>query len=223
MFCVALLAGWGLDDVTDAWRASRAAPAGRAGDRRGAAGRSRSPWSPPHGARGSAPCGEGFEVAWLFADPPGQLPQRHRRGRHPHVLADHLADARRRRARPAGAAVRAAGCGPVPFVVLAAAARLRRPLPRGHGLQPGDRPGRRARCPRPGRSASSSARGRRASSPPRRSPRTSCPSSSALYEARGYDFPIIERYDRLWRREIAPRRPELARRRCSTCRCSCAR
>jgi len=28
-----------------------------------------------------------------------------------------------------------------------------------------------------------------------------------VYEARGYDFPILERYDRLWRREVAPMGP----------------
>ena len=32
-----------------------------------------------------------------------------------------------------------------------------------------------------------------------------------LYEARGYDLPIIQRFDRLWRREVSPESPTLAR------------
>ena len=86
---------------------------------------------------------------------------------------------RRRRAAAAGAALERPAAGRGRSSRSRCAARLRRPLPRGHGLQPGDRPGRRRGPARPGRSASSSASGRRASSPPRRSPRTSCPSSSA--------------------------------------------
>ncbi|MEA2364188.1 MAG: hypothetical protein QOD71_3333, partial [Thermoleophilaceae bacterium] len=42
-------------------------------------------------------------------------------------------------------------------------------------------------------------------------PQNAIPLDFKLYEARGYDFPIIRRYDRFWRSELSPESPSLAR------------
>ena len=99
MLCVALLAGWGLDDVTDAWRESarrRRRPCW--GSRLRCSCSSRSPWSSP--VRRTRLGG----LRRRAARSPGCSPTRRARSatpigerRHPHVVADHVADAGRRR------------------------------------------------------------------------------------------------------------------------------
>jgi hypothetical protein len=42
-------------------------------------------------------------------------------------------------------------------------------------------------------------------------PQNAIPLDFKLYEARGYDFPIIRRYDRFWRSKLSPESPSLAR------------
>ena len=85
--------------------------------------------------------------------------------------------------------------------------RRARPRPRRHGLQPGDRPRRGDRGPPRPRSGCSSGRSRRASSPPETSRRTTIPMTFGLYDARGYDLPVEQRFDRLWRTELSPEFP----------------
>ena len=42
-------------------------------------------------------------------------------------------------------------------------------------------------------------------------PQNAIPLGFGLYEARGYDFPILRRYDHFWRRELSPESPSLAK------------
>ena len=72
-------------------------------------------------------------------------------GRDPHVRDHHVADARRRRAAAGRAAAAAAGRADA-VRRARRAARLRRPVPRRDGLQPGDRPERSPSRRAPGRS-----------------------------------------------------------------------
>ena len=62
--------------------------------------------------RRSATSASALRVAWLFARPAGRVPRPARRGRDPHVVADHLAHARGRRPAADRAAIRGGGSEP---------------------------------------------------------------------------------------------------------------
>ena len=223
-FALALLAGWGLDDAdrrASARRRTRRAVLGVAAALLRDPGRRA---SPPRGARRSAPCGEALEVAWLFADPPGRLPQR-RIGEDVIRLSSliiwlTLAGAGTRCCWRCGSRGRLA---PAPFAALAVLLVCVDLFRAGMGFNPAIDQRRRRACPRRGairfleRQRPGALREHRGDRPERH------PFEFGLYEARGYDLPIVAPL----RPAVAPRdrRPaaRVARPGCSTSRCGCAR
>ena len=137
MLALALLAGWGLDELTQraAWPRARR----RAVVALGAllllgpvafvvAGRKAGPGD----------LVDAVEVAWLFRDAPTLLSSAAARGGHPACVARRVGDDGRRGARAAARApARAPGTGRRRRA--RGGGRPGRPAPRGHGLQPGDR------------------------------------------------------------------------------------
>jgi hypothetical protein len=201
MFCFALLAGWGLDDVTDAWRAS-------ARRRRAVLGIAATllviPLAVVVAAQrtGLGALREGIEVAWLFADPPGGFRN---------VIGE---DVIRMSSlviwlTVAGAAVALLGLrlhrrlGPVPFVVLALLLVCADLFRAGMGFNPAiDQDV--AQVPKTGAIRFLERLGPARFAATEEIAQNVVPFEFGVHEARGYDFPILERYDRLWRREIAP-------------------
>ena len=197
MLCVALLAGWGLDELLERARPMRAGARAscralaamavlavvRRGDRPRPAARAsatRSGWPP---AFGDGPSN---------LDPDAGAVIRARR-------AARLARAGRRGGRAGrGAHGREAARGAVRRGGVRA--RRRRPRARRHGLQPGDRPRARRAARRRRRSATSRRAARRASWRSATSRRTRIPLRFRLEEARGYDLPI----ERRLRHALAP-------------------
>ena len=129
VLAVALLAGWGLDDlVGGALARARAAPGARAVGGRGSCSRPCS-WS-ARVARRSSALGDALEVAWGFADPPGVYlnPNGGRACIEPCTEPGNvirlaslivLADARRGRARCCSGCASGGGSRPRWFAVLA--------------------------------------------------------------------------------------------------------
>ena len=191
LLCLALLAGWGLDDLLER-------------PRRGAVWVAAAIFALPiayavlRGRTALDAVGHGLKVAWGFATPP------RRRGDHP----------RRRRLGMGAAggcrrgADRAAGARPpaAPACTRRArrARRLRRPRARRHGLQPVD-PARRGDAARHAGDPRSRARPRPSACVATGDiPQDALPMNHGLAEPRGYDLPVERRYDRLWRRYLSP-------------------
>ena len=100
-----------------------------------------------------------------------------------------------------------AACRRAAFAGLALGARGGRPPARGHGLQPGD-PGRTT----PSSRSTGALRYLADRSPARFAGLGDVPQNVPalrlrLQDARGNDPPILERYNRLWRREVSPEYP----------------
>ena len=92
---------------------------------------------------------------------------------------------------------------PEPFVALALLLVCVDLFRMGMGFNPGDRPGRRRGPPTPAvRYPRGPAAGRFVAT--EEVAQNVLSFEFGLFDARGYDLPIIERYDRLWRREITP-------------------
>ena len=206
ILAVALLAGWGLDDLSSGRRFARAARAGR------------SPGAPGCWCPGAAPgrrlercprrAARGLRDRMAVRGPTGAVPRPEGAGRDPGVVADHLADrggggTRADPAAPAREDRDGRGGGP------GAGARVRRPVPDRHGQNPAiDRD--YASVPENG-----AVRYLERFNPARFVSTKEIPQNVIawefeLYEARGYDIPIVKRYDRLWRREIVPGAPSVA-------------
>ena len=124
------------------------------------------------------------------------------------------------RGRRAGAdrASRLAGGARVRRLVPAGAGRRRgrgdpggRPVPRQHGLQPGD-PDRPRRAAGDAARSATCSRARRTASPCSAGPGIDQPLQPdlamryGLYDARGYDYPVEKRYDTLWRANVTTHR-----------------
>jgi hypothetical protein len=201
MFCLALLAGWGLDEVRQAWRA----PPRR---RQAALGIAALLLVVPLVvvvAGREVPVrafGGGLRIAWLFADPPGEF-------RNPigldvvrmsslllwltfgcAALLIMALSVRRR--------LGAAAFGTL--AVLLVCADLFRA---GMGFNPAiDQ--KVAEVPATGAIKYLQSQGPARFAGTNEIPQNVLPFEFDLYEARGYDLPIVRRYDRLWRREVTP-------------------
>ena len=206
MMSAALLAGWGLDDVAAAWRTSirkRRAILGIA------AALLVLPLAILVVSRATRPEAlvDGVRVAWLFARPPGEF-------RNP-IGADVIRmSALVLWLTLAGAgllllALRLTGrLRPGPFVVLAVLLVCVDLFRMGMGFNPAIdqdvaevRPTGAVRFlerRRPSRFAATD-----------QVSQNVLPLEFGLYEARGYDLPVMQRYDRLWRREITPETPNV--------------
>ena len=207
LLAVALLAGWGLDELSGARRAPRL--------RRRlvvllAGGLVLVPLlivaiRSPDAFRA---LGGGFEIAWLFADPPGQFLDPQGQGV---IRASSLivwltvAGAglalillRWQRRLPAMAFVALALL--LVCVDLFRAGMGHNPaIDQEHASVPRTGAIRYLEGQRPARFVST-----------REIPQNVIPLEFRLYEARGYDIPIVRRFDRLWRREIVPGAPSVA-------------
>jgi hypothetical protein len=207
ILAVALLAGWGLDDLSSSDRFKRVAKLRTLGV--GAALLALPVLIVAAASPGAltAPRG-GFEIAWLFFDPPGQF-------RDPQGL-----DAIRASALIIWLTVAAAGLGLIllrlrrrigatTLVVLAVLVVCVDLFRIGMGQNPAiDKA--YADVPRTG-----AVRYLERFNPERfvstkEVPQNVIPWEFKLYEARGYDIPIVRRYDRLWRREVVPGAPSVA-------------
>jgi hypothetical protein len=201
MFCLALLAGWGLDEVREAWRAPRRRRQAALGIAAlllvvplvvVVAGR-----EVPVGALGG-----GLKIAWLFADPPGEF-------RNPIGLDVVRMSSLLLWLTFAGAALLLMvlrvrrRLGAVAFATLAVLLVCADLFRAGMGFNPAidqdvaEVPATGAisylQRQRPARFAGTN-----------EIPQNVLPFEFGLYEARGYDLPIVRRYDRLWRREVTP-------------------
>jgi hypothetical protein len=207
LLALALLAGWGLSELT----ARRRAPVPRARILLGFAGALlvvpiaivtvvspgalAAPW-------------DGFEIAWLFADPPGRY-------RAPLGLDEIRASALIVWLAVAGAgllllALRLRGrLGPMAFAGLALLLVCVDLFRAGMGQNPAiDR--EHADVPKTGAIRYLERQGPARFVSTREFPDNVIPFKFRLYEARGYDIPIVRRFDRLWRREIVPGSPSVA-------------
>lgn len=207
MLCLALLAGWGLDELTGRLRAAQssrpvvlvAACILLALPVLIVAVASPDAFTFPRG---------GLEVAWLFADPPGRVGQ-------PLGLQLIRASSLVIWLTFAAAGVlllwlRLGGrLGAASFAALALALVCADLFRAGMGQNPAierrfaERPStpaiRLLERDRPARFVSTG-----------EFPDNVIPFTYGLFEARGYDIPIVKRYDRLWRREITPGAPSVA-------------
>nr|MBA3263201.1 hypothetical protein [Thermoleophilaceae bacterium] len=202
IFAVSLLAGWGLDDLTEARRLS---PARRRAALLVAAGLLAVPLAYMVLARRASfgDIGEGLKVALLFADPPGGLDNPVGEG----VI----------RAASLFSWLTFAGTGlllvalrlrerlaPAPFVALAVLLVCADLFHIGMGFNPAvDK--KYASVPE-----TPAIRFLERSNPARfvsseEIAQNVIPMRFGLYEARGYDLPIMLRYDRFWRREVLSR------------------
>jgi hypothetical protein len=201
MFCFALLAGWGLDDVTEAWRSS-------ARRRRAVLGIAAAllviPLVVVAAAQrtGLGALREGLEVAWLFRDPPGGF--RNVIGEDVIRMSSLIIWLTVAGAALALLALRVGRrLGPVPFVVLAVLLVSVDLFRAGMGFNPAiDQDV--AEVPRTGAIRYLERLGPIRFAATEEIAQNVLPFEFGVYEARGYDFPILERYDRLWRREVAP-------------------
>ena len=196
LLCLALLAGWGLDDLV-----RRRRVAARAGRRGRAAGVP----DPLHGrcaaARRGTCVGDALAVAFGLRPRAGAgRSDRRRRGAR---RGDAAVDGRRgrralavlARAAPALAGGAARSCWSPPISPGRAWATTRRSTARWRSSR---RPARSASCsaPRPERFVSIGEH-----------PENAIPMDYEIPEARGYDLPVEERFDRLWRSKLSPEFP----------------
>jgi Bacterial membrane protein YfhO len=207
ILAVALLAGWGLEELSAARRRSRL-------QRRTTIAVAvallllpllivavRSP-----SALGAL--GGGFEIAWLFADPPGQFrdPQGEEAVRASALLiwltvagAGLVLLVLRIRRRVVTTAFVALALLLVCVDLFRAGMGQNPAIDQEHASVPKTGAIRFLERQRPARFVST-----------REIPQNVIPLEFRLYEARGYDIPIIRRFDRLWRREIVPGAPSVA-------------
>jgi hypothetical protein len=204
---VALLAGCGLDDLTGEERFGR-----RARRRVLAVGAALLVlpvliMAVASSGALAAPRG-GFEIAWLFADPPGQF-------RDPQGVDVIRASALiiwltvagaglaliwlRFRGRLGASAVVALALLIVCVDLFRAGMGQNPAIDREYATMPRTEAVRFLERFRPARFVST-----------KEVPQNVIPWQFELYEARGYDIPIVRRYDRLWRREIVPGAPSVA-------------
>jgi Bacterial membrane protein YfhO len=216
VLALALLAGWGLDDLAGGrwWRRRRLLVLGLS-----AAALALPALFVFGGQRTTLTAfGDAFRVAWGFVDPPGVF-------LNPNGGRDCVEPCTR-----TGDVIRLASLiewltlaggglvlvwlrfrrrlAPTPFVVLAVALVCVDLFRAGLGYNPAiDR--KHASQPATGaiRVLERQGSSRFASMDP--IPQNTIPMGFGLYEARGYDFPILSRFDHLWRREVSPESPSL--------------
>ncbi len=214
LLALALLAGWGLDELTGR---ERAAPARRRAALGVAAAIFPFPfaWLVVAGTIDLGVLKPAMKVAWALRDPPQAATLAELAGVAPIVRLSALlqwlvlAGAGLLRGRggaglPAPRARTRGGAGRARH-----RHRRRRPVPRQHGLQPGH-PDRRWRCSRPPARSATCRTARRSASSGWAQPGeqqalgVDLAMRYGLYDARGYDFPVEKRYDKLWRAEVGP-------------------
>jgi hypothetical protein len=207
ILAVALLAGWGLDDLSSGRRFARAA---RARTLAVGAGLLALPVLLIAVASGGAlgALRGGVEIAWLFADPPGQF--RDLQGIDVIRASSLIIWLTVAGAGLALILLRLRGkIGTTAVVVLALVLVCADLFRTGMGQNPAiDRD--YASVPKTG-----AVRYLERFNPTRfvstkEIPQNVIPWEFHLYEGRGYDIPIVKRYDRLWRREIVPGAPSVA-------------
>jgi hypothetical protein len=201
MFAVSLLAGWGFDDLTDGGRVTRR----RRNILLGIAGAllvvplivgAAIQHPTLHALK------EGLRIAWLFADPPGEFM---------YPIGE---DAIRMSAlimwgTLAGAALLLLGLrlwrrvGPTPFVALGVLLVLVDLFRAGMGFNPAiDK--KFAEPPATGAIRFLERQGPARFASTVEISQNIIPFEFGVYEARGYDLPILQRYDRLWRKSVTP-------------------
>jgi hypothetical protein len=218
VLAVALLAGWGLDDLTTGrWRARRRRLALAA-----AAALALVPALFVFGAGRTtlAVFGDALEVAWGFATPPGAgigatggrncvepcleagdvIRLASLLGWLAVAAAGLALLALRFRRRLGGGASAALAVGLVCADLFHAGMGYNPAIDRDVAAQPATDAIRLLERERPSRFVSME-----------HVPQNVIPMQFGLYEARGYDLPIIRRYDRLWRREISPESTSVAK------------
>ena len=199
LFAASLLAGWGFDDVADL----RRAPGHR---RRLLLGVCAGLLAAPLliGAAITPPTfdtvKEGFRIAWLFADPPGEFRNPIGEGEirmSALIMWGTLAGAGlllivlRGRKRIGPAAFVAAGVLIVCVDLFRAGMGLNPAIDQDYAEPPRTAAVEFLQRERPARFSGTV-----------ELPQNVIPFEFGLYEARGYDLPILQRYDRLWRREV---------------------
>jgi hypothetical protein len=208
LLALALLAGWGLDELVAARRAS-------ARRRRTTLALAGALLLLPvavviaAGGVGWAAIGDALRVAWLLADAPTRV-----------TNPDHEAVIRLS-SLAIWVAVAGAGLvllalrmrrrlGAAAFAVLALVVVCIDLFRAGMGYNPAiDRD--RATVPSTGAIDALRGRGHARFVSTAEIPQNVIPLRYELYEARGYDLPIVRRFDRLWRQEVSPESPSVAR------------
>ncbi len=205
VLCIALLAGWGLDDLAGGGRSRRTRRLVIAGGTLLVVAPAL--WVVGGGRAPLSVLGDALDVAWGFARPPGPLdPAAGDVVRLSSVIlwvsfaaAGLVLVILRLRGRLAAGAFAALAVVLVAGDLFRAGMGQNPAIERRYATQPATGAIRYLQSRRPARFVGVG-----------QVPQTMLPMRYGLYDARGYDLPIERRYDRLWRREVSPEFPSQA-------------